>query len=164
MRTYLWPFGHNTPFIDVSYVWKRMTLKYRFQGQLRSHVNTDLNSQHVVSYLLPIQTMALYVTVFEIFNICVCMWNPIPSPNFGEFWGKRPLNRNGVDSQTPNGRTLRRFASFEPFWTLLALSVWSVALSRNLKKHARRICHPLAGARPLTPDGSNLAGLVLGQT
>jgi len=58
-------------------------LKYRFQGQLRSKVNTDWNSQHVVSYLLPIQTMALSVTVFEIFNIFVCMGNPIPSPNVG---------------------------------------------------------------------------------
>jgi len=27
--------------------------------------------------------MALSVTVFEIFNIFVCMGNPIPTPNFG---------------------------------------------------------------------------------
>jgi len=67
-----------------------MTLKYRFQGQLRSNVNTDLNSQYVVSYLLPIQTMALSVIVFEIFNIFVCMGNPIPSPNFGGFGVKDP--------------------------------------------------------------------------
>jgi len=36
--TYLWPFGHNAPFITVRDVWKRMTLKYGFQGQHRSNV------------------------------------------------------------------------------------------------------------------------------
>jgi len=75
---------------------KCMTLNYESHGQLRSNVKTDLNSQYVVSDLLPIQTMALYVIVFEIFNIFVCMGNPIPTPNFGGFWGKTPQNRNGL--------------------------------------------------------------------
>jgi len=67
-----------------------MTLNFGFQGQLRSKVKTDLNSQHMVSYLLPRQSMALSVTVFEIFNIFVCMGNPIPTPNLESFEIKDP--------------------------------------------------------------------------
>jgi len=67
-----------------------MTLKYGFQGQLRSNVKVDLNSQNLFSYLLPIQTMALYVTVFEIFNIFICIGKPIPIPNFWGFGVKHP--------------------------------------------------------------------------
>jgi len=67
-----------------------MTLNYGFQGQLRSKVKTDLNSQHIVSHLLPIQTMALSSTVFEIFIIFICMGNPILTPNFGFLGVKHP--------------------------------------------------------------------------
>jgi len=116
------------PIKGVFFKW--MTLNCEFQGQLRSNILTDLNSQHMVSYLLPIQTMALSVTVFEIFDIFFCMENPIPTPNFESFWDNRPPNRNGCDFWTPRGHTLHRSASFEPLWTLLALSVWSVALWR----------------------------------
>jgi len=64
MGTYIWPFGHNTSFITVRYVRKCMTLNYKFQGPLRSKVKTDLNSQHMVSYLLPMQYRHLSLTVW----------------------------------------------------------------------------------------------------
>jgi len=67
-----------------------MTLDCGFQGQPRSNIMTDLNSQHVVSCLLLMQTVAQSVTVFEIFNIFVCMGDPIPTPNFGCFGIKDP--------------------------------------------------------------------------
>jgi len=76
-------------------------LKYRFQGQLKSNVNTDLNSQHVVSFLLPIQTMALSSTVFEIFNIFICIGNPIPTPKYGDN-STIPQNRNGKNCNPQN--------------------------------------------------------------
>ena len=69
-----------------------MTLKYEVQGHPRSNVKMDLNSQHMSSCLLPVKTMALSVTVFEIFNIFICMENPILTPNFGGFWSERPQN------------------------------------------------------------------------
>ena len=50
----------------------------------------DLNLQHMGSYLLPMQTVALSVTVFEIFNIFICMENPIPTPNLGVLGVKHP--------------------------------------------------------------------------
>jgi len=76
-------------------------LDCKFQGQLRSKVKTDLNSQHMVSYLLPIQTMALSVTVFEIFSILVCMRNPIPTPNFGVLV-QNTQNPNVFDKYNPH--------------------------------------------------------------
>jgi len=78
---------------------KWMTLNCRFQGQHRSNVMTDFNSQHTVSYLCPIQTMAPSVTVFKIFNIFVCRGNPIPTPVLW-FWGKRPQIKT-VDISKP---------------------------------------------------------------
>jgi len=38
----------------------------------------------------PIQTMTLSATVFEIFNIFICMENPIPTPNLWGFEVKHP--------------------------------------------------------------------------
>jgi len=46
---------------------KWMTLNYKFQGQLRSNVKTDLNSQHMISYLLP------SLTVWPQHAICHCV-------------------------------------------------------------------------------------------
>jgi len=53
MGTYLWPFGHNTPFFALCSVWKRMTLNCGFQGQHRWNVKMDLNSQQMVSICSP---------------------------------------------------------------------------------------------------------------
>jgi len=49
-----------------------MTLKCGFQGHLRSNVRTDLNSQHMVSCLLPIQCGHLSVTVWPQHAIYQC--------------------------------------------------------------------------------------------
>ncbi len=64
MDTNLRPFGHNTPLTAAREVRKRTTLKHGFQGQHRSNVKTDLNSQLMVSYLLPIHYGLLSLTVW----------------------------------------------------------------------------------------------------
>jgi len=64
---------------------KRMTLNHGFQCQYMWNVKTDLSSQHMVSYLLPIQTMVPSVTVFEILSVFICMGNPIPIPSLSGF-------------------------------------------------------------------------------
>jgi len=64
---------------------------------------TGLNSQHMVSYLHPIQTMALSATVFEIFNIFIGMGNPISTPTFRGFSGKRPQIVSVEISKPPKG-------------------------------------------------------------
>jgi len=64
MGTYLWPYGHNMPFVVVCCVRKLMTLKYGFQGQHRWNVKTNLNSLCMVSCLLPIQYGHLSLTVW----------------------------------------------------------------------------------------------------
>jgi len=51
LGTYLWPFGHSAPLC----VLKRMTLRSWLEGHPRSNVTTHFNSQHVCSYLFPIQ-------------------------------------------------------------------------------------------------------------
>jgi len=55
-----------------------------------SDVKADVNSQQMVSYLRTIQTMALSVTVIEIFNIFICMGNTILTPNFWGFGVEHP--------------------------------------------------------------------------
>jgi len=50
-------------------------LDYKFQGHLGSKVKTDLNSQHLVSYLLPIQYGHLTLTVWPqhaIYHCALC--------------------------------------------------------------------------------------------
>ena len=51
---------------------KWMTLNCKFQGQPRKNIMTDLNSQHVVSYLLPIQYGHLSLTVLPQHGIYRC--------------------------------------------------------------------------------------------
>jgi len=58
-------------------------LEYKFQGQLMSNVKTDLNSHHLVSYLLPLQYGHLSLTVWSQHAINYLHGNPIPTPNFG---------------------------------------------------------------------------------
>ena len=77
----------------------------------------------------------LSVTVFEIFNIFICMENPIPTPNFEGFGGKTPQNRNDQNFSPSKGTSVHESTCFEPFWTLLPLSVWSVARLRNVILH-----------------------------
>jgi len=50
-----------------------MTLKHGLQGQPRSNVKTNLNSQHMVSYLLPIQYGHLSLTVWPQHAIYPCV-------------------------------------------------------------------------------------------
>jgi len=102
---------------------KWMTLKYRFQGQHMSNVTTDLNSQHIVSYLLPIQTMAPLCYCFRDIQHFYLHGNPYSDPKF-----------------------IRKFASCEPFCAYLVHRVWSVGVSRNKKSHHPYISPPRLSA------------------
>jgi len=71
-------FGHfeDFPFglwpCQGSFFRKWMTLNCEFQGQPRSNIMTDLNSQHMVSYLLPLQYGHLSFTVWPQYVIYRC--------------------------------------------------------------------------------------------
>jgi len=141
-----------------------MTLNYRFQGQHRSNVKTDLNSCIWFPICSPYKLWR-YLLLFSIF---ICIENPIPTPNFGGF-GVTVKHPKIVTAKTFNPQKALPYTNphllshFGHFWRFL-FGLWAVALSRKKKSHTTRIFHPLAGAWPLIPDGPNLAGLVLVQT
>jgi len=58
---------------------KWMTSNYKFQGQLRSKVKTDLNSQHMGSYLLPIQYGHLTLTIWPRYRTITYLRTYVPT-------------------------------------------------------------------------------------
>ena len=66
---------------------KNMTLKNGVQGHPRSNVRTDLNSQYMVSYLVPVQYMHLSLTIWPQRAIYCC--SLCPKTDDLEIWGSR---------------------------------------------------------------------------
>jgi len=102
---------------------KLLTLIYNFQGQHRSNPKTDLNSQHMVSYLLPIQYGHLSPTVWPqhaIYHCALC-----PKTDDLELWASR-----STEVKSKKGFELAAYGFlFAPY------TIWAIISDRLATKH-----------------------------